>query len=238
MDKKLFQERIRSLSSFLYVNADVTDAFGKALTETDDWGLCRINPLRFAKAHGLEPNEAVDLFVCASRIGLFDLRWNLICPACGGVLDTTPSINQLNREPFHCALCDIDVPIILDDYVEITFTISPDVHEVSVNPYESFDTFRRAFFSENLIPSERMRETMREYLVDFDFVMPGAYRCFEFQVKPDTLYRLISMGINSGVSLCVDNSEKISDNPPIHIHASSGAFSPQDGAASSGRATV
>ncbi|HHC23797.1 MAG TPA: adenylate/guanylate cyclase domain-containing protein [Desulfobacterales bacterium] len=228
MDKKLFQERVKSLSSFSYARAEAADAFGEALMNLDDWGLYRINPIRFAKDHDLDPNEAADLFICASRIGLFDLTWNLICPACGGILSATPSISQLNRELFHCALCNIDVPIILDDYVEITFTVSPNVHETDINLYENLDSFQRASFSENLKPSKRMRDALSGCHVAFSFVNPGEYQTFEFQAKPDTLYRLASVHVNSAVSLCIDSSEKNSENPAIHVHASQEGFSPQE----------
>jgi len=147
MDKNLFQERVRSLSSsFPYIGSRAAQAFGKALTELDDWGLYRINPIRFATDRGMDPDETVNLFVCAARIGLFDLSWDLICPACSGLLDTAQVISQFNRESFYCAYCDIELPIILDDYIEITFTINPDVHQISINPYQDKSTFQRAFF--------------------------------------------------------------------------------------------
>ncbi len=220
MDKELFQERIKSLASFSYAQPDAISRFGKALMERDDWGLYRINPIRFAHDHDLDPaHNAIDLFVCASRIGLFDLSWHLICPACGGVLNSTPSINQLNGKSLYCALCDMDVPIILDDYVEITFTINPDIHELTINPYENMATFRQAFFSQNFKLSEPLESYLLKCLILFDVVWPRKFNTSELHWEPGNLYRLVSVNINSGVSIFVDDTETCpEENQAVHVH--------------------
>ena len=57
----------------------------KTSVETDpDRALNRINPLTYAKAHGLHEEETIGGFVHAARLGLFDMSWNMLCPGCGG----------------------------------------------------------------------------------------------------------------------------------------------------------
>ncbi len=57
--------------------------------ETDpDLALNRINPLAYAKAHGLNEERTIAGFVHAARLGLFDMSWNMLCPSCGGVIET------------------------------------------------------------------------------------------------------------------------------------------------------
>jgi len=229
MDKKLFLERVRSLpSSFPYIGSRAAEAFGKALTELDGWGLHRINPIRFATDRGMNPDETVNLFVCAARIGLFDLSWDLICPVCSGLVSTDQVISHLNSGSFYCAFCDVELPIILDDYIEITFTINPDVYKININPYQDQDTFQRAFFSKNFRFPEVVIETMLRSYVGFFFIQPEKYETYEFELKPERIYRLISVKINSGVSLITDNSETSSGTQTVHIHGDSEKFSPQE----------
>ena len=60
----------------------------KDLVETgSDRALNRLNPLAFAAAQGLGEGAIIGALLHASRIGLFDLSWNMICPGCGGVLE-------------------------------------------------------------------------------------------------------------------------------------------------------
>ncbi|MDM8543025.1 DUF5939 domain-containing protein [Desulfococcaceae bacterium HSG9] len=229
MDKNLFQERIRSLSSsFPYIESRTAEAFGKALTELDNWELYRINPIQFAADRGMNPDEIVNLFVCAARIGLFDLTWDLICPVCSGLLSTDQVISHLNRESFHCAYCHVDLPVILDDYIEITFTVNPEVYQININPYHDHDTFRQAFFSRNFKFPKVTIKTILQCHIEFFFVWPEKYETYEFELKPERMYRLISIKINSGVSLITDNSEASSGTQTVHIHGDSGKFSPEE----------
>jgi len=59
------------------------------------------------------------------------------------------------------------------------------------------------------------------------FVWPGKYETYEFELNPERIYRLISIKINSGVSLITDNSEASSEIQTVHIHGDSEEFSPR-----------
>ena len=43
--------------------------------------LCRVNVLAVAAKHGLNEEKAISAFLHASRLGLFELNWNVLCPA-------------------------------------------------------------------------------------------------------------------------------------------------------------
>ena len=65
-------------------NRDVTDAIELLVREAPDSKLCRINILDFASNSGLNEEHTIATFLHASRIGLFELSWNVLCPGCGG----------------------------------------------------------------------------------------------------------------------------------------------------------
>ena len=63
-----------------------------------------------------------------ARLGLFELTWNVLCPGCGGVLESGATLKTINREEYTCAaLRTPATKPTLDEMVEVTFTVSPSV---------------------------------------------------------------------------------------------------------------
>ena len=62
-------------------------ALKSAVASAADRDLNRINPLVFASNHGLDEEATIGALVHASRLGLLDMSWNVLCPGCGGVLE-------------------------------------------------------------------------------------------------------------------------------------------------------
>ena len=67
----------------------VFDAIETLIRDGEDRHLCRINVLEFAAKRGLDEEKVISAFLHASRLGLFELNWNVLCPGCGGVLDSS-----------------------------------------------------------------------------------------------------------------------------------------------------
>ncbi len=67
---------------------DAVEALKSAVASAPDRALNRINPLAFAAEHGLDEEATIGALVHAARLGLFDMSWNVLCPGCGGVLET------------------------------------------------------------------------------------------------------------------------------------------------------
>ena len=59
-----------------------------------DRELCRVNALAFAAKHKLDEERTIAAFLHASRLGLFELSWNILCPGCGGVLDAGATLQD------------------------------------------------------------------------------------------------------------------------------------------------
>src|SRR6476620_2769872 len=86
-------------------NADVADAIEALVRDAPDHKLCRINVLDFASKAGLNEEQIIAAFLHSARIGLFELSWNVLCPACGGVLDPNATLKTVRRERYECELC-------------------------------------------------------------------------------------------------------------------------------------
>lgn len=81
-----------------HVRPDVADAIEHSLAKAPDHQLCRINALAFAERHALGEEQTIAGFLHAARIGLFDIAWNVLCPGCGGVLDTNASLKTIQKD--------------------------------------------------------------------------------------------------------------------------------------------
>ena len=76
-------------------NPSVVDAIEHLIDKGDDRELNRINLLDFSAHRGLDEERVIAAFLHASRLGLFDLTWNVLCPGCSGVLDAHSTLKSL-----------------------------------------------------------------------------------------------------------------------------------------------
>ncbi|MGB7077528.1 MAG: DUF5939 domain-containing protein, partial [Xanthobacteraceae bacterium] len=131
-------------------DADCVAAIERAVKEAPDRELCRINALAFAGRRGLDEECTIAALLHASRLGLFELSWNVICPGCGGVLDASNTLKTVNREEYACTLCATDYKPTLDEMVEVTFTVSPRLRRIAGHDPDSLpevEYYRQIFWS-------------------------------------------------------------------------------------------
>ena len=86
-------------------NPEVLSAIETLIRDGEDRHLCRINVLAFAAQRGLNEEKVISAFLHASRLGLFELNWNVLCPGCGGVLDSSLQLKSVHKEAYDCSLC-------------------------------------------------------------------------------------------------------------------------------------
>src|SRR3984885_15580167 len=125
----------QALFELLRQTADrgVVDALKASVETAPDRLLNRINPLTYAQAHGLDEELVMDGFVHGARLGLFDMAWNMLCPGCGGVLETGAALKTLSRTEYACALCAADYSPTLDELVEVTFTVHQQIRRIAAH---------------------------------------------------------------------------------------------------------
>src|SRR5260370_37860703 len=118
---------IQAQISVLKQTADpaVADAILRLINDGKDHELNRINVLDFSAHNGLDEERVISGFLHASRLGPFDLTWNVLCPGCGGVLDAHSTLKSLRHDDYHCGMCACGYEASVDERVEIAFTVSP-----------------------------------------------------------------------------------------------------------------
>jgi class 3 adenylate cyclase len=105
------------------------DALVRLLERGDEQELDRMRPYVLAEALGTGRRESLELLLHATRAGLTELRWELLCPSCRGAAATAGTLRELDPG-VHCETCGIDFQAELDRSVEITFAPSPSVRAV------------------------------------------------------------------------------------------------------------
>ncbi len=110
--------------------------FRKYIEEADDFDLFRINPFYFAKNHDLSDSQSIDLFLHATKAGLFILNWRLICPRCGDSVEDFKDLKDVHAH-FVCTICRREHDAFLDDYILIDFTIHPAIRPIAYHNPEN-----------------------------------------------------------------------------------------------------
>src|SRR5246127_5478061 len=168
----------RNLFSVLRQSADPgsADAIEKLVETAPDRALCRINVVDFAAKTGVDEERAVAAFLHAARLGIFELSWNVLCPGCGGVLDTSTTLKSVNREEYGCALCAAGYKPTLDEMVEVTFTVSPRVRRIAGHDPDTLseaEYYRQIFWSSGVDLPETLGDSIAEFTVDSIELAPG-----------------------------------------------------------------
>ncbi len=112
----------------------VPDAIAERLLDhvlrADDRSLARIRAYELADLWELDRRAVLSACLRATRCGLLDMRWNILCPACRGVTDGADTLRKLHTGAAHCETCRIEFSPDFDQAVEITFRPTPAVRRV------------------------------------------------------------------------------------------------------------
>ena len=115
----------------------VVDVLKGTVESGADKNLNRINPLAFADEHGISEEAVITGLVHAARLGLFDMSWSVLCPGCGGVLESGTALKTLDRAEYFCSLCAAQHEPTLDQLVEVTFTVNPRIRRIAAHDPDS-----------------------------------------------------------------------------------------------------
>src|SRR6185437_16018607 len=146
---------IEAQISVLKQTADpaVADAIARLIAKGDDPELNRINALDFSSHNALDEEKVISGFLHASRLGLFDLSWNVLCPGCGGVLGAHDTLKALRPDDYHCGLCACGYEPSVDEQVEVAFTVSPKVRRIAAHDPSTlsyWEYYRQVFWSSGI----------------------------------------------------------------------------------------
>lgn len=100
------------------------------LEEADDMSLDRIRPYALADHWQVPRKEVLTLCLLATRAGLLDFQWDLLCPACRNARESVSHLGDVGQT-VHCHTCQIDYTANFSQSVELTFRPNPAIRVVS-----------------------------------------------------------------------------------------------------------
>ncbi|MBX4941878.1 adenylate/guanylate cyclase domain-containing protein [Rhizobium binae] len=170
----------------------VISKFESLIRSGDDFSLYRINPLAFARDHAISEAESIDLFLHATRSGLFEMSWDVVCPQSGMVLDSFGALRTLKTH-YVCGLCDVSGETDLDDFIEVTFTVSPQLrrlpfHDPASLSVEDFH-WKARFLSDARLPGQQARflDVLKGMVRGLTFLAPGSVTTMRTELGPGAL---------------------------------------------------
>jgi class 3 adenylate cyclase len=180
----------KNLFAVLRQSADpaAAAAIEELVRDAPDRALSRINVLDFAARSGIDEERAIAAFLHASRLGLFELSWNVLCPGCGGVLDTSATLRSVNKEEYDCTLCAAGYRPTLDEMVEVTFTVSRRVRRIAAHdPHDlSFaEYFRQIFWGSGIDVPDDFEQLVEEIVLDSIELPPGEKALLSLQLPAE-----------------------------------------------------
>ncbi len=120
-------------------SAPAVDAEIRRLLETGrDVDLYKLNAHRLAKVAGVPVVDALRTLLFATRLGIFDLNYDIYCPECRGNTEYDKHLMGL-KAGSHCNLCQVDFDVGFLDSVEVTFTVNPSVRTLAFEDFSARD---------------------------------------------------------------------------------------------------
>jgi class 3 adenylate cyclase len=152
----------------------------------DDTELFRVNPIAYAASIGLPEGEAVDLLLHATKAGLFDMDWSVVCAGCGSANRSARRLEQIDTHG-SCDVCQITSAADLDAFIQVGFTVTPAVRSIRFHDPASLaadDLYFRYLFTADLRRREDGRSLLDDYVAATQLVAylePGERRTIELE---------------------------------------------------------
>lgn len=131
------RERLAAMRAELLERGADPDLVSKLIdvVETaDDVAIARLRPYELAELWGAPRRAALELCLWATRVGLLEFRWDVLCPLCRGAKESASSLGRMKTQ-VHCDSCNIDVTANFERSVELTFRPNPAVRRTDVGEF-------------------------------------------------------------------------------------------------------
>ncbi len=175
-------------------DADAVAALERLVSDAPDHRLTRINALDFAKRETLDEERTIAMFLHAERIGICELTWNVLCPSCGGVLDSNTSLKTVRAEEYHCAFCAAGHEPTLDEMVEVSFTITPRVRPIAAHTPHLLpipEYYRQVFFGTGVeLPEDGLQAALEAVTLEVVELPAGDKAILSLQLPIGTVIAL------------------------------------------------
>ncbi|MGV3623323.1 MAG: DUF5939 domain-containing protein [Archangium sp.] len=116
------------------LDATAVDQLINWISTGDEQDLYRIQIRERAAAWNVDERELLRVALHATREGVLEISWDLICPHCRGVAEEYNALGRLTSKG-ECKVCEIDFDSKTGEAVEITFHVHQSVRAVEKRTY-------------------------------------------------------------------------------------------------------
>lgn len=116
------------------VGTELIALIKERILEGSDDQLTGIRPFALADLWRADRLEMLKLFLHATTAGLFELRWELMCPTCRVPKTEASTLARLPVQ-FHCDTCGITYDADFDQRVEMRFSVHPAIRKTTSEMY-------------------------------------------------------------------------------------------------------
>lgn len=127
-------DRLSALLAKSPVDERYVDLLHQYLVGKSDHDVAQIEPVQVAKLWNADLDDTLRVLLYATKAGLLNLSWNVICPNCRVSKVEHNSLSQLEQQ-FHCDLCGVNYDANFDQFVELNFSIHPTVRQAYAEVY-------------------------------------------------------------------------------------------------------
>jgi class 3 adenylate cyclase len=113
---------------------EIAERLARFVATEPDETLYRVRVKTLAREWKLGEKDLLMAFLNATRLGLFNLTWDVLCPHCRGVRDEIRSLGQLPQRG-SCAVCMVDFDATAFNTLEVTFHAHPSIRQVPKRLY-------------------------------------------------------------------------------------------------------
>ena len=191
-DEALLADKLERLAAALPGTDDLLACLDTFVRTADDDALVRINPVGFAERFERPVAAVVELFLLARKVGLLTMEWQYVCPGCGEIVERLTSLTSASSH-FFCRVCSADRETDLSDFVEVTFSVTPEIRRSpyhdpwSLTPEDHF--FRYRFTQSGVLADgSSLRDHLRANAAACAYLEPGTTETFRVLAEPGYLW--------------------------------------------------
>lgn len=131
------RERLASLSELLLERGG-DPAISRNLINTiesaNEFSLASLRPYALADHWKLDRRAVLETFLLATRIGILEFQWNILCPSCRGPQQAALSLEDVPAAA-HCETCNIDFNVNFERSTELIFRPVPAIRPIETREF-------------------------------------------------------------------------------------------------------
>ncbi|TGN16794.1 adenylate/guanylate cyclase domain-containing protein [Leptospira ilyithenensis] len=165
------------------VKEDVIDSVFHWIRNTGDNDLDRIRIKYLTKLLKHDFDDLLLLFLYGSRLGIFTLSWDIVCPHCRGVRTSLQKLGDMPAKD-ECEVCDVEFETTGKNSIEVTFHIHPSVRKIEKQIYCAAEPNRKrhVLLSKSIPPGKAFSTEL--------LIQPGVFR---LRKQGESRYHLVDV---------------------------------------------